>query len=148
MPKIQILNCFILIVPVLVWNAIFASKLPAGYSSDAGVSQAIMILENVLRIPVFFYPILLALQINDRYSKTGIIIYVVGVAVYFVSWIMQLYFQETRWSTSALGILAPAYTPLIWLLGIGLIGRSWLYASISALFVFVHVWHNVQVFGF
>ncbi len=147
MPKIQILNCFILIIPVLLWNAIFTSRLPAGYSSDVGVSQAILILEHVLRIPVFFYPILLPLQINDRYSKAGIVIYVAGVVVYFASWIMQLYFQETRWSTSTLGILAPAYTPLIWLLGIGLIGHSWFYVLISVLFSFIHVWHNVQVFG-
>jgi hypothetical protein len=148
MPKIQMLNCFILIVPVLLWNAIFTSKLPAGYASDEDVSQAILILEHVFRIPVFFYPILLSLQMNDRYGKVGIVVYVVGVVIYFVSWIMQLYFRETRWSTSALGILAPAYTPLIWMLGIGLIGHSWFYVLISILFSFIHVLHNVQVFGF
>jgi hypothetical protein len=148
MPKIQILNCFILIIPVLLWNAVFTSKLPAGYSSDVGVSQAILILEHVLRIPAFLYPILLPLQINDRYSQIGIVIYFAGVVIYFVSWIMQLYFQEASWSTSTLGILAPAYTPLIWLLGIGLIGHSWFYVLISVLFSFIHVWHNVQVFGF
>ncbi len=148
MPKIQIMNCFILIVPVLLWNTIFTSRLPAGYASDVGIPQALLILEHALRIPVFLYPILLPLQINDRYSKAGIVIYVVGVLVYFASWIMQLYFQETRWSTSAPGILAPAYTPLIWLLGIGLIGHSWVYVSISILFSFVHVLHNVRVFGF
>jgi hypothetical protein len=148
MPKIQMLNCFILIVPVLLWNAIFTSKLPAGYVSDEGVPQVILILEHVFRIPAFLYPILLPLQMKDWHGKAGMVIYVVGVVVYFASWIMQLYFQETRWSTSALGILAPAYTPLIWMLGIGLIGHSWFYVLISVLFSFIHVLHNVQVFGF
>jgi hypothetical protein len=146
MLKIQILNCFILIIPILLWNAIFTSKLPAGYSSDVGVSQAILILEQVFRIPVFLYPILLPLQLNDRYSKAGMVIYVVGSVVYFASWIMQIYFLETRWSLSLLGFLAPAYTPLIWSLGVGLIGHSLFYLLVSVLFSFIHIWHNVQVF--
>lgn len=148
MPRIQILNCLILIVPPLLWNAIFASKLPEEYSSDENVSPAIVNLESVLRIIAFGFPILLPLQLDGLVRQAGLAIYIAGVIIYFASWTTQIYFQETRWSNSAIGILAPAYTPLIWLIGIALIGHSWVYVLISILFIFVHTWHNVQIFEF
>jgi hypothetical protein len=43
--------------------------------------------------------------------------------------------------------LAPAYTPLIWLAGIALVGGSWPYALLSLLFVGVHVYHNILAHG-
>ena len=43
--------------------------------------------------------------------------------------------------------MAPAYTPLIWLAGIALVGGSWPYALLSLLFVGVHVYHNILAHG-
>jgi hypothetical protein len=148
MLNLQILNCFWLTVPVLLWNAVFSPKLPPGYSSDARVPRTVLTLEHALRVLVFGLTILLPLRVDDWYSRVGFVLYVAGVLIYFASWIMQIYFRDTWWSRTAPGILSPAYTPLIWLAGIALIGHSLVYALISMVFTFVHTWHNVMVFGF
>jgi hypothetical protein len=148
MLNLQVLNCFWLTIPVLVWNAAFTRKLPQGYSSDARVPRTLLTLEHALRVLVFGLAILLPLRVDDLYGRAGLAVYVAGMLIYWASWVMQICFQDTRWSRSALGILAPAYTALIWLAGIALIGHSLVYALISILFTFVHTWHNVMVFGF
>jgi hypothetical protein len=45
------------------------------------------------------------------------------------------------------GLLAPAYTPLIWLAGIALVGASSPYVLLSLLSVGVHVYHNILAHG-
>ena len=69
-----------------------------------------------------------------------------GTPVYFASWIVLIYYPEAAWSKSAVGLLTPAYTPLIWLVSIALIGGSWPYGLASLLFVSVHVYHNILTF--
>jgi hypothetical protein len=51
LPRLQLLNCFWLLLPVFAWNAVFASRLPqAGFKSDAGVPRPILWAENVLSL--------------------------------------------------------------------------------------------------
>ena len=69
--------------------------------------------------------------------------YALGVLVYFASWLPLIYSSAAAWSKSAAGLLAPAYTPLIWLAGIALVGGSRPYALASLLFVGLHVYHNI-----
>jgi hypothetical protein len=148
MPRLQLLNCFWLLLPIFVWNAIFASRLPQlGFRSDAGVPRSILMAENLLRVGVFLLPLLLPLRWQDPQSRAGLALYGFGVLIYCVSWLPLLYFPEAVWSRSAAGLLAPAYTPLLWLLGIALIGRSWPYALLTLLFVGIHVYHNVLAHG-
>jgi hypothetical protein len=148
MLRLQVLNCVLLMIPVLLWNAAFARRLPQGYSSDARVPRTLLTLENALRLLVFGLSVLLPLRLDAPYGRAGAAIYLIGLLAYFASWAMQIYSSETKWSQSALGILAPAYTSLIWLTGIALIGHSWVYLLLSMVFTFVHTWHNVMVFGF
>lgn len=147
MPKLQILNCFWLLVPILLWNAIFTPKLTQdGFQADDHVPSWILIAENVLRMLVFFLPLLLPLQWSDGWGKAGLAIYLVGTLIYFTSWLPLVYVADAPWSTSALGILAPFFTPLIVFMGLGLVGQSWLYLGVSALFIAVHSWHGVRGF--
>jgi hypothetical protein len=145
---LQLANCLWLIVPVLLWNWAFASRLPAAYSSDARVPQLALHLETVLRIAVLGLPVLLPLRLGDLHSRLGWLLYAVGLLCYFASWMMQMGHQDTGWSRSAFGVLAPAYTPLIWLAGIALIGRSAGYFWLALAFTVIHTWHNVWVFGY
>jgi hypothetical protein len=82
-------------------------------------------------------------------------LYGVGALVYFLSWIPLLFFSESGWSTSLIGFLGPFYTPLIWAVGIGLIGRTlyvpipyhpWIYIFLSTVFVVFHCWHGIIVY--
>ena len=72
------LNCFILIIPILLWNILFAGSLPRGYSMELfweDIPPIIGTTENVLRIIVFFLPLLMPLTIKITGQKIGLGIY-------------------------------------------------------------------------
>ena len=120
-------NCFILVIPIFLWNILFAASLPRGYSMEffwKDIPPIIGTTENVLRIIVFFLPLLMPLTIKITGQKIGLGIYLVGLAIYFLSWIMQIYYPDSPWSSSLFGFLAPAYTTIIWFIGIGFIGNK------------------------
>jgi hypothetical protein len=153
-----ILNCILLLLPITAWNAIFASKLPRAYSAEIfekNISPLIMNGENIARLLVFILPLLMPLRIETQSQKLGLWLYIVGTAIYFLAWLAQIYFPQSTWSLSAFGFLAPAYTPLIWLTGIGLIGstfffaspyRSWMYILTSIVFIGFHLSHVLTVY--
>lgn len=88
-------------------------------------------------------------------QNKGLVLYVIGTLLYFASWLMLMYFPNSTWSKSALGLLSPAYTPLFWLIGIGLIGdslyfnipyRRWWYFFIVIVFLIFHNWHTYLIY--
>lgn len=132
MLKLQVLNHIWLLIPIFVWNIIFAKRLPQeGFHSDIGVPQAILIAAHMLRMVIFIWPLFLPLQWNDMLSQFGIIIYIAGLLFYLFTWVPLLYYPDTIWSKSAAGLLAPAVTPMFWLIGITIIGKSWPYGLVS-----------------
>ena len=151
-------NCFILVIPIFLWNILFAASLPRGYSMEffwKDIPPIIGTTENVLRIIVFFLPLLMPLTIKTTGQKIGLGIYLVGLAIYFLSWIMQIYYPASTWSSSLFGFLAPAYTTIIWFIGIGLVGNKLfikipykpiIYIALSAAFVVVHTGHAFIVY--
>jgi len=153
-----LLNCLLLLLPIMAWNLIFASKLPWAYSEEVfskNIPSFIASGENIFRLIVFILPVLMPLRIEMQSQKFGLWLYIAGTAIYFVSWLAQIYFPQSAWSLSALGFLAPAYTPLIWLVGIGLIGsafyfsspyRSWMYIITSVVFLGFHLSHALTVY--
>jgi hypothetical protein len=153
-----LMNCMLLLVPIMAWNIIFVSKLPRLYSQEVfekNIPVFITYGENIFRMLVFVLPLLMPLRIETPIQKLGLFLYITGTAVYFLSWLAQMYFSESTWSLSVFGSLAPAYTPLIWLTGIGLIGstlyfpsfyRSWIYTLLSIIFVAFHLSHTFTVY--
>jgi hypothetical protein len=155
----RLLNCMLLLLPSMAWNLIFTSKLPLAYSAgifSKNIPSIIAYGENIFRLPVFLLPLLMPLRIEAQNQKIGLWIYIAGTAIYFLSWLAQIYFPRSAWSLSAFGFLAPAYTPLIWLIGIGLMGgafrfsiipfRPWIYMAISIIFVGFHLSHAMTVY--
>ena len=151
--KTYILNCFLLLIPVFAWNMIFANKLPEKYT-DKGkwddIPKALAAVENTLRTIVFLLPVLMKLNLDSDRAIVGLIIYLIGLVIYFISWSLQMYRPDSSWSKSLLGTMAPAYTPIIWLSGIALIGKenfleipnvSLFYFIISLVFVIAHSLH-------
>ncbi|MDJ0706106.1 MAG: hypothetical protein QNJ46_22775 [Leptolyngbyaceae cyanobacterium MO_188.B28] len=151
-------NCFILLIPIFLWNILFAASLPRGYAIEffgRDIPPIIGATENILRITVFVLPLLMPLTIKNTRQKIGLGIYLVGLVIYFLSWIMQIYHPDSTWSSSLFGFLAPAYTTIIWFIGIGLIGdkifikipyKPIIYIAISSVFVFVHTTHAYIVY--
>lgn len=152
-------NCILLLIPIMLWNVIFAKQLPPAYLAEIfqkDIPPFITGGENFFRTLVFVLPVFMPLRISTSTQKFGVSLYILGVLIYFGSWLMQMYFQQSDWSLSAAGFLAPAYTPLIWLVGIGLIGRElyfpapykeWFYMALSTVFLAFHVSHTWIVYS-
>jgi hypothetical protein len=152
-----LLNCFLLLVPVLIWNFIFYKKLPELFQNEKwdSIRKPVIITENIIRFCVFIFPLFIKLEVRTELQFSGLVIYEIGLLVYFGSWLLQIFFQNTRWSKSLIGFMAPAFTSIIWLAGIGLIGRSLTFALIydyryflllSFMFVIIHSMHAYLVY--
>jgi len=152
-------NGFVAIIPVLVWNLIFTSKLPPAYEPESfnnNIPLTITIGENLFRFVVFLMPLLFRLNITSSSGKKGLIIYSFGMVLYFSSWLMHIYAPNSGWSNSVMGFTAPAYTPIIWLIGLSLLVDSyyfklayskWHFIIPAIAFSIFHVAHAVYVYG-
>jgi hypothetical protein len=151
-------NCFLLTIPILAWNLIFANKLPKAFQPEIFWNDIPTFLtygENISRTIVFIFTSLMPLKILTKTQEKGILLYVLGTLIYFASWLLLIYFPDTLWSNSVLGLLAPAYTPILWLAGIGLIGDSmyfnmplkrWVFMLISVVFLIFHNAHTYLIY--
>lgn len=138
--KLILNNCFLFLIPVFIWNYIFASKLTeVGYMTNSIGVINLEWMENILRILVFIIPLFMRFNTSSSEFIKNINLFVIGVAIYFISWLMIIYFPDSYWSTSMIGLLAPAYTPIVWLIAIGLLGQFKPYNYLSFLFVTVHI---------
>lgn len=95
------------------------------------------------------------LSITKPIQKKGLILYLIGLVLYFASWIVLMFSPECHPCDHILLFTAPAYTPLLWLLGIGLIGDSfyfgipfkhWYFILASVLFLIFHNLHTLIVY--
>ena len=151
-------NCFLLLLPIIVWNLIFMDDLPKKLNMEFPMDDIPAIIgcgENVLRVLVFALPLFMLFSLKKKIHKIGFLIYLMGAIIYFASWIALIYFPESVWSLSWLGFVAPAYTTIIFFIGIGLIGQesvlkipylSKLYILTSVLFVIFHSIHAYLVY--
>ncbi len=143
--KFAWLNCFWLILPLLAWNLVYGPKITdPRITSDAHSPVWLLILENITRIVVFILPLLLPLQLKEPWNRVGLTVYIIGVLVYFASWLPLLFAPGSAWSNSVPGLFAPRLTPLLFFIGIALIGNSWRYGILAAVFTLFHTWHGIQ----
>ena len=156
--KQYLLSCFILTLPIMLWNVVLTNKLPKDFQPEIfwkNIPAYLTYGENISRTIVFLLTLLMPLSISTKTQKTGLFLYVCGTLLYFASWLALIYFPDTRWSKSIFGFIAPAYTPLMWLMGIGLIGNSfyfnlpyrrWFFILTSFLFLIFHNYHAITVY--
>lgn len=151
-------NCFLLILPILVWNISLTTKLPEAFQQETAWQNSTLFLtygENSSRLLIFALTLLMPLHISTRRQKTGLFLYLGGLTLYFISWLVLIYFPDSAWSASLLGFLAPAYTPFFWLMGIGLIGNSFYFNLpytrlyfrwASIVFLLFHNAHTITIY--
>ncbi|HTX91665.1 MAG TPA: hypothetical protein VMC09_10655 [Anaerolineales bacterium] len=144
----NLLNCFWLILPLLAWNLVLGPRITQkAITSDAHSPKWLLIVENVVRILVFALPLLLPLPRSANWQfalRTGLVVYILGTLVYFASWLPLILIPDSAWSASPAGLLAPRLTPFLSFLGIALLGQSWPYGLLAAIFIFFHTWHGIQ----
>lgn len=152
-----ITNGYVALIPILLWNIVFISKLPPGYQPEAynkEIPRLITVGENVFRLVIFALPLFFSLKINGSILREGGGVYIVGVILYFISWMLLMFLPSSRWSKSLIGFTAPAFIPVIWLIGISQMVEDchiftyskWHYIMPAILFSIFHVWHSVYVY--
>lgn len=115
-----LVSCGLLIVPILIWNVVFARYLPSALATsdfNREMPHALLAGENGLRIAVMGLPFLMPLDILSAEQRRGLWLFVAGVLLYMLAWVPLMLAPESAWSTSRAGFLAPAYRPLVWLVG-------------------------------
>jgi len=145
-------------LPIMIWNILFTEKLPQEYQPEVfwkEIPAWLKYAENISRILLFILTILMPLGLSTSTQKCGLILYIGGTLLYFASWLLLIYFPDSGWINGTFGFMAPAYTPLLLLTGIGLIGytfyfnlpfRRWFFILISILFLIFHNWHTLTIF--
>ncbi|MHC4256691.1 MAG: hypothetical protein ACYSUL_13965 [Planctomycetota bacterium] len=149
-------NGVFLLLITMVWNIIFYEYLPETYSLEnfrKNVPTIVLTGENIFRILTFGSTIFLLVGLRDKAQKIGLVLYIFGVVIYFASWAAQMFLPDSMWSHSLLGYTAPAFTSIVWLLGIGLLGKDLVikripynrivFIGLSITFVVFHTAHAV-----
>ncbi len=151
-----LINCFLLIFPVILWNYFFFEDLPNPYQEAffwKDIPAYISVPENILRIPLFVLPYLMKIQADEK----KLVFYFITLTLYMASWCMQIYFPESAWSESVIGFTAPAFSALFIILSIGFIGKQavfekfprmdLVYFSIGIPFIIFHTWHAYLIYS-
>jgi len=147
--ELHLFNCLWLILPLLVWNILLGPRLrDARVISDGHSPKWLLVSENAARILVFALPVLIPLpgkaDFQSALPKAGLAVYLLGTLIYFGSWLPLLVAPASPWTNSAAGLLAPRLTPFLSFLGIALLGASWPYGLVAAIFICLHTWHGLQ----
>ena len=153
------LSCGLLLLPSVAWNIVLVKRLPPAFQLDEfwrDVPAPLAFAENGLRIAVFVLPFLMPLDVAARGSVRALVIFSAGTLLYFASWLALIWLPRSRWSRCALGFVAPAYTPLLWLVGIALLGDRlfwgtfygwWMYLVPCVAFLVAHITHTMLVYS-
>ena len=152
------LNCFLWTLPIMAWNIALTNKLPKDFQPDIfwkDIPALLTYAENISRTLIFMLTLLMPLSISTFKQKRGLILYVGGTILYFISWLVLIYFPDSRWSSNVFGFMAPAYTPLLWLMGIEMIGNSfyfnlpyrrWFFILTAIIFLMFHNFHTMAIY--
>ena len=80
-------SCFLLIIPILLWDFIFQDKLPKAYQPEIfrnNIPSFLAYGENILRIILFVFIFLMPLKISTDTKKKGQQIPVHTVRLFFL----------------------------------------------------------------
>jgi len=134
----SLLNNGLFLVPPLLWNIVFAAKLPGTYYQGT-VPGALTVVENILRAATMLYPVFIPIDTGSPGFYAGLATYSVGLALYYGSWAIQMSPNLAELQNNIFFKLAPAYTPIIWLIGIGIMSGSNILPALSTFFLATHV---------
>jgi len=142
----------------MLWNVFLTKELPKAFQPEIfwdDIPSFLTYGENISRIIVFILTFLMPLSILTSTQKKGLFLYISGSMLYFASWLLLIYFPDSGWCNSILGFMAPAYTPFLWLTGIGVIGNSfyfnltyrrWQFIGTSIVFLTFHNFHTLTIY--
>jgi hypothetical protein len=156
--KKYLFNCFWLTLPPTLISLFLMKYLPASFQANLfwnNIPPPISLFENTFRTLVIMLPIFFPLGISTKSQHIGLYIYGIGIVLYLLSYIALIVSPVSYWSQSLIGFTAPASTPLIWFVGIGLIMekpffnvpyKRWFYMVLVGLFISFHFTHTLIIY--
>lgn len=96
---------------------------------NKGVPEVLLNIESIGRILVFAIPAFFSIGISTKTQKRGLALYLAGVTLYYLSYGTQHFFPNSDWSTSMIGFAASAYTNVLWMIGLGLLGEKFYFTK-------------------
>ena len=78
-PK-YLLNCFLLVVPALILNLLWSTRLPPMWQSESfskGIPLVIAYGESISRVVIMVLPMLMPLRLSTKRQRTGLAIYII-----------------------------------------------------------------------
>lgn len=151
--RVHALSCGVLMLPIFLWNVLLGPFLPPILQTEEfwrDIPPLVTYGENAFRLFIDILPFFMPLELLTGVQRRGLILFSVGLVAYILAWLALILFPQSQWSLSWVGVLAPAYTPLVWLTGLGLLGRRlywtcsyrwWMYLWLAAGFTVFHVTH-------
>jgi hypothetical protein len=142
-------NCFWFLIPVIIFNIIFTKYLPEFYLKN--VNHPIVRIETIARIITIAFSVIMAIKLDNKIGKAGLIVYIIGVLVYFCSYFIVIKVPAISFHNIFFVLLAPYWTSVLWLIGIGLLGNKLFinipyhyaaYIIISIVFAIIHSIHG------
>lgn len=152
-------SCGLLLIPAIAWNVALVDQLPPAFARAVfwyDIPSSLAAIENVARTFVFALPFFMPLEVTAPIQRRGLLLFTPGTLICFASWLALMIWQSSAWSVSAVGLMEPAYTPLLWILGVAMMGRRlfwgngyrwWFYLPVAALFLGAHIWHTAIVYA-
>lgn len=116
-----------LTLPPLLFSLSLMSLLPDALTPtqfNKDIPSLLVMGENMSRIFVFGMPLFFSVGLSTKTQKRGLALYLVGIALYYLSYIVLIWMPDTAWSNSMIGFLAPAYINIFWMAGLGLLGEK------------------------
>lgn len=146
-----------LTLPPLLFSLSLMALMPNALTPaqfNKGIPVALITIESIGRIVVFAMPALFSIGLSTTTQKRGLAVYVAGLAFYCLAYGTQNFFPNSDWSTSAFGFAASAYTNVVWMIGLGMLGekfyfikriryRAIFYVVPAVVFVIIHTTHLV-----
>jgi hypothetical protein len=146
-------NCFWFFIPVIIFNIIFTKYLPEFYLRN--IRHPIVTIETVARITTIALSAIMTIKLDNKIGKTGLVIYIIGVLIYFCSYFIVIKLPTITFHNNLIVLLAPYWTSVLWLIGIGLLGNKLsinipyhytTYIIISIVFAIIHSIHGYICF--
>ena len=142
-------NCFWFFMPVIVFNIIFTKYLPEFYLRK--INHPVVTMETIARIVTIVFSVIMAIRMDNKIGKIGLVVYIIGVLVYFCSYFVVIKITAVSFHNNYIVLLAPYWTSVLWLIGIGLVGNKLFinmpyhysaYIIVSIVFAIIHSIHG------
>ncbi len=147
-------------LPPLLFSLSLMNALPEALTPalfNTGIPELLATGENIVRIVVFALPAFFSVGFSTKTQKQGLALYLAGIVLYYSSYLALIFFPDSIWSNSMVGVVATAYTNFFWMIGLALLGekfyfperlryRPLIFISPVVLFLIFHITHAVIVY--